>query len=573
MKKLISTLSAMLILTSVPSTTAFASKTDNPDLYTLASSLGADTDYLDVVNFAADTDPDFIMDRYHEYFNRCSVLEAIYAPMDNFASGLFSGSCLGISLLEILSHNGIISPDDIQKGTQKLSDIKRNDYVDSLIAEYQLSQCFTIFDNYEKYLVNSQSVNEMVDSIIETAEKCMSENRYFLINIRSADFSHSVCGIGIADGEWQFENKTYDKCVLTLDSNMSDSDGNAYGFCDESCIYINTQTNELYIPDYKENIKEFIYVTAIDNDDILNYKGMINPTEKLSSEYNNYTVISYNNPSAYKNITWRTNEGDIFSLHEPSFQTWNGLSSFEKCDSVHYEVKRNDIPSNNIRYVNEERWIDVTVRNKNSKCTDIGAIDISNNEIKIDNYNQEQLNIGIQIRMNDNTYDFVPYYRWYFSGNIDKDIEAQITSDGIILKSDGTINLVITPFKYIGDKNGKFMLNEDNGIILEESIATKHINTKNNILLKFNENGQITSYFDDDNDGVYDIETQKGDVTGDGIVDASDASLVLSSYAYDSILTKMTPLDPYTADFNNDGVVDAIDASAILTYYAESSVK
>ena len=82
-----------------------------------------------------------------------------------------------------------------------------------------------------------------------------------------------------------------------------------------------------------------------------------------------------------------------------------------------------------------------------------------------------------------------------------------------------------------------------------------------------------------------------GDINLDGTVDASDASAVLTYYAksstgYEGTLEDfMTEENPDIdsslfaevlvygkfGDVNSDGVVDASDASAILTYYAKSS--
>ncbi len=61
-----------------------------------------------------------------------------------------------------------------------------------------------------------------------------------------------------------------------------------------------------------------------------------------------------------------------------------------------------------------------------------------------------------------------------------------------------------------------------------------------------------------------------GDVSADGSVDASDASLVLAYYA--EVQTggagAFTETQHKAADVNNDSVVDASDASKILAYYA-----
>ena len=67
-----------------------------------------------------------------------------------------------------------------------------------------------------------------------------------------------------------------------------------------------------------------------------------------------------------------------------------------------------------------------------------------------------------------------------------------------------------------------------------------------------------------------DITKSLGDLDGDGIVDASDASSVLLEYAAKSTGGKsdLNDAQKKAADVNDDGLIDASDASAILAYYA-----
>ena len=81
-----------------------------------------------------------------------------------------------------------------------------------------------------------------------------------------------------------------------------------------------------------------------------------------------------------------------------------------------------------------------------------------------------------------------------------------------------------------------------------------------------------------DNNGVIDqtvnaideVDAMLGDVNDDGMVDSSDASLVLAEYA--KIQTggagEFTDIQYKAADVNKDDVVDSSDASKILSYYA-----
>ena len=61
-----------------------------------------------------------------------------------------------------------------------------------------------------------------------------------------------------------------------------------------------------------------------------------------------------------------------------------------------------------------------------------------------------------------------------------------------------------------------------------------------------------------------------GDVNNDMIVDARDASDILTGYAMMSVGDD-SDLDPVLADYDFNGHIDAIDASKVLTDYAKSS--
>lgn len=67
----------------------------------------------------------------------------------------------------------------------------------------------------------------------------------------------------------------------------------------------------------------------------------------------------------------------------------------------------------------------------------------------------------------------------------------------------------------------------------------------------------------------------KGDVNFDGVIDATDASLVLNEYA--NVMSGKPPSfteeQMIAADMNNDGVIDARDASIILDIYAKMSTQ
>ncbi|MDE5946187.1 MAG: WG repeat-containing protein [Oscillospiraceae bacterium] len=74
--------------------------------------------------------------------------------------------------------------------------------------------------------------------------------------------------------------------------------------------------------------------------------------------------------------------------------------------------------------------------------------------------------------------------------------------------------------------------------------------------------------------GIFKISetTLLGDINGDNIIDASDASSILAEYALmasgKDVIASFSEAQKKSADVNKDGVIDASDASSVLAFYA-----
>ena len=579
-------LTVATLLSAFPSEYVQASEDEAPELYAAARSLGSETDCLKIANYAHDysekdeypiTDEDYLT-----FLKKCSILEGIYAPVENFSSLAFSGSCLGVSLVEILTHNGLISPSDIQEGAKTLSDVMYSKEVDRIISGYQWAQGYTIFDNYEKYLVNAFSYEEQVDRLVETAEKCEESGKYFFTGIfDNTGFAHAVCGIGIESGNWNFNDIDYDRCVLTLDSNSVDGDGNSAPFSNKGCIYINSETKQSYIPAYDTGSDKEIAYSVIDDDTLLNYKGVINPSEKTATDVSDITAVMFDDVSEKTTSIYTVSgDGEQKPVNSPDFAVYNALVSYDRFDSVHIEMKNeyNKFPL--FRYINSDRWIDLNLLNGNANGEMYGdysgVIDISDNRTSIENSGGEPLEILYQIRMDRGTFGFDPYFWWTVSGDIEKSAEFEVRDDGILIETDGETDLYINASAYELDNNGNYVTGEATYKTTSVQPVDKYEYNSDRLvkvdgkLLVTVQNGDFVFLLDKNGDDIYDVPVETGDVNFDGFIDASDASAVLG--AYSALSTGGTPeVDMKLADFNGDSLVDASDASDILARYAELS--
>lgn len=112
------------------------------------------------------------------------------------------------------------------------------------------------------------------------------------------------------------------------------------------------------------------------------------------------------------------------------------------------------------------------------------------------------------------------------------------------------------------------------GILLEHSF---HTNYRATLWLYNDEN--LKTLAREEAEVIYDYFSQikpqnftVGDVNGDGMINAVDASNILSAYADISTGTE-TILNRNVSDVNGDGMIDALDATQILMIYAELSTE
>lgn len=573
MKKLLSILMALTLLTTVTPANSYCAEADDPELYELASSLGADTDYINIVNYNHDDEHPILWDTFTDYLWNCSLIESAYAAYDKFSIAATSGSCVGISLLEVLAHNGIIAPSDIENNANTLNEITYTSDIDRIITNYQCLQVYTEFDNYEKYLITNLTYDEQINRLINIAEKNMNKSKYFFISIRARNFSHAVCGIGIADGNWEWNGESFDKCILTLDSNIATPEMNAKGFSENACIYINSETKHCYIPAYELNLDDDPAFAVIDDDTLLNYKGKINPTKKINTDISDIKQISSRCTDSTR-IYSISDDGTMIPFSEPMFADWVGNVNLIKGKSVHIDMIDEPKKFPLFRYINSDRYIDVSFESEPIGNVYNSEIDISDNNIKIKCTGDIIEQIDIQLRMNKGTYGYSDNFWWYVQNyDLTHDFEVEVKENGMLFKSNGQIKTATDVRRFILDDDGHYKFS--NGIFCSEYADPVQkqaiVTSNNNVLISINENREFAFFIDKNNDDEYEYQIEKGDVNFDGMIDASDASSVLAAYSAFSTGQKDYLINHFLADYDENNCVDASDASFILQKYAELS--
>lgn len=574
MKKFISILVASVMAASVLSIfSASAAEEDSEighTLDTIAASFGAETDYFVFPNRAYMATANTSNSCYVNFLRNISNAGMFSEPECNFpeqqfSNSLFSGLCYGISVLEILNHNGYITPSDLQDDAESLTDVIFDENTKEIVSYYQVSQHYTPFDLYFRWNVRTYSETERVKQLLSTADKATNEGKYFLIiedskNVVDRDsderFSHAVAGIGITEGDWTFNGEHFDKCILTLDSNVLNGKYLpklvAYGFAEEGSIFINSQTYQAYIPGYELGEDDDLNFFSLDDETLLNYYGLVNPCEGIGTDIsgiNRIDILSDGDYSIYADDF----DGETFDVINSSYK-----KDYE--DSLKsYYAKGENFTVNNLGTDFSVNISDFyrTFKVKSSENARSVLADTENVTVTA---NGSEMDYAITKIENMPT---LPYYFYEFKGKTDSNITISTSDDGIVLSGE---NGVECSYDFAEPDY------DDSGILVtdfEQNFSTGIISSSS-VMLKY-EDGRFIPYVDNDMDNAFETKVAQGDTNCDNIIDTDDAFVILSGYASVAVQNPSYCND-YLGDFNNDGSVDAEDAYQVLLLYAQNSV-
>ncbi|MDE7365216.1 MAG: hypothetical protein K2N27_10130, partial [Ruminococcus sp.] len=484
---------------------------------------------------------------YQNYLKHCSNIELVIEPLNNFFNCVKNGRCLGMSIASTLAHNKVFTPSDIQADRENLVDIQLDESVLSTILSYQTRQIKSDFLLYRYWNLLHYTKEEQVDILLDKAKKATEQGRYFLITLNFDYMAHAVTGMGMIDGEWEFNGEKYDKCILTYDNN-------GYGL-DDASIFINSETKNTYINAYS-NMTENLSFFTLDDDDFMNYGGAINPADSYEtdvSSINSIQIISNDDQYGLNKATLTVTGNDGIK--------YDGIASCNSDVETYnkYVCKGTDFEVQNI--TNEEIFTVNFMNVNNSIDSDfngsVNNVFRNETEFGFDTFGTTEYNL--KFAFEEGHYSFSPHYRFDFSGVTDSDFKAVSTDRGIILSSSDNVKCQVKTTDVNRDENGLV-------VNAEENVQEDAVSSVGDVLLTFDENGSLTYYIGKN----YNTKVQKGDVNCDGLIDTVDATLVLEAYSANS--TDMPSYIGKTlSDYNNDGLIDAIDASLILEKYAELS--
>lgn len=635
MKKITALLTALMCVTAIPLGCAHSevstekaqaeiSETNTSELQKLASSLGADSDHFSFIADIPMTYPPYTSSAdYRETIEKLTEENGIsYDPM-KYTQTIRSDCSIGMAILQTAVHNGDIEVSDIKVNAGTLADVEFDTSVNQKIFdsgnEFYRDRKMRQIIGYE--LCNS-TADERMDKLIETAENAQKSGKYFFIilrNQRSECFQLGLTGIGITDGKWEFNGKNYDKCILTLDP-VGDMKNKTTGFSEDACIYVNSKTKEYVVPRYIDETDEkyarIDFVTA-DSKMLLERGANVEIPEK-------HKVITVINEDEYAYDLTVNNDGvsttyhgDYVTYPEDFSKTPYNISgergivqdnvvSFMDADSISIDTYQDEDAENYGDAIALGVGIASDSCGSSVKGHGLFKADITKDKVVYEHkptyyYKARKESLDkVLAQANDFSISFNEKANTY-----PEITEKKLGDVKVAGKTTGTVTFEKTDGGYlISDANGlevklygnpynknRFLLDEADKVFSEIKAGTTDESTAidkyfkmvngseisitgpKSALAKFNwQNSTWDIYIDTDGDNDFETAIQKGDVNGDGIIDARDAADILTAFAQFSVKEGMR-LSKYYADINDDGVIDARDASDLLAEYAKKSVE
>ncbi|MBO5319221.1 MAG: hypothetical protein J6B01_05370 [Ruminococcus sp.] len=503
------------------------------------------------------------------YHKRSTNTEALTVDLDYFIGCTRAGRCLGMSIVSILTHNGVASPSDLQEGKQTLLDVEsdisfdgiKTDPVMTKLLPYQTRQLAPDFQLAMYYPFAHYDKEKEIGHLLETAEKATEQGKWWLMIYDDVKLSHAVAGMGMVDGEYTFGSKTYDKCILTYDTNFisyeEDENGaekmvSAKHCSPDSCIFINSETYDVFVPAYfMDDCGADFKINTIDDYDLMNYKGMLNPSDSYETDLSFLNSVEIKSKGDYS-IDAVKADGSEYDAKSSCGKTYSkNKKKVYVCEGKQFNVQNT---GNAAEFTAD--FMDTSQLYSSTFNGAVNNVFKGENEFGFDTLGETKFDVTLAFE--EGCYDFTPHFRYDFSGTTNGDFKAVQTDRGIIVSGKNGVECSLKTSDVKRDENG-FLVST------EENVHDEGIFARESVMISFD--GDTPKYFIGEN---YDKEVQKGDVNCDGKIDASDSSFVLK--AYSSLSTGETTYLNYSlADWDDNGKIDASDASFILQKYAELS--
>ncbi|MDE6005756.1 MAG: hypothetical protein K2G88_10280 [Oscillospiraceae bacterium] len=458
----------------------------------------------------------------------------------------WGGSCFGMAITSILASNNILIPSDYQNGTNFLHDITAppTENTISLINYYYFLQYTNAFQQ-EITNTRCKTNKENLETLIQCVQDSSPTLLCFYYGVNGSK-GHAVVAYGIERAKYSKDGKAYDTKIMIYDNNKIDYDN-------DYCLYINTSDYSWTIPYYKTD-KYSQSAIALVSDDItfINQNGYLDGTESFQKR--DYIAIMN---SAKVTSDFMVSKIDL------NEDTWSINSTSDDDIKLFYSFDAESTESD-LMFALLDSTSGYTMQLENAEAQDL-SIQYENCLLSADTSNSDNIvfdpsgyievsgidtEYTLSMTFNEEHYEN-DWYKISVLGNHADTVQMTKTTDGYLLKSDALNQITISVSNDTVNAVKSFSTDADQVLIYEIDEKTIGIKADSDV-----------------------VEYTSGDVTGDSVINAEDASQILSEAAALGAgkNPSFTKVQNYSADVNNDNTVNAEDASFILQYAAYQGV-
>ena len=538
-----------------------------------------------------------------------------------FENNIWEGSCYGMSTTAILGCYGILKPNPVGS-TYDVTEC--SDKIKTLINSYHALQDTDLLIQYRIHAQYTETESQKLQRLIT----CLSDGSPTLLDYRER-LNHTVVAYGLekgnynengeecTDGEGKYKGK-----VLIYDCNIAGTDNKYcfyYNLSENGCSWTVPAYNYSYDSNNEKETNPNKLGLIIDDIELINYHGKVNGSSYFKVFEHYYPILE--STTIKEIIPWGPSYLDGMNnvIRKARYNDggWNSIATADD-DIIYYILPSSDYSDGikgDIKYAMTDQNSGYIVKKENPESfglmlsyenTLMKANAVAGTEAKFAPsgcvaVSGENTDYELEIVLNDG-YMVNDWYDLTVKGSGVNDATLEKSENGYVLNATNLKDVYIKaesdeavkscvfstdyPEVFIFEKDGNTIgaaVDTDNNGTYETEIETKEAeyeSLKLEMTTDVTSDGTTTTNATTSTSSTTTTSTnaessKPGDVNGDDIIDARDATAVLTYYAITSTGGKFNSSDfrEEYADYNEDGVIDGRDATAILTFYAKSSTK
>ena len=595
MKRLLSVIAAVIFaaapLGSLPVSAEIAHEirtvTTEEELLALANEKGVLTDTFSFPAFNYDTVDETVTSRVlQDSMALLSRTDTWSTDAQQMRKTLENGVSYGIAAMTVLTHNGVIKPEEIQKSTANLHDTVLNDDVRYLIGRYAVTLGYPAMRNDVNAHVQMTKDEKRVREMVSVARSNETEGtgRYFLIGYQLSPEQtemHAVTGLGLAAGSWTFDGHTYDQCIPVSDPAAA-ADGSAVSFAENACIFVDTKTYDYYIPAYQSGSETGGRILmTIDDDTVLSYRAPLHPVDSPQCFKDHQSVCVSTFADSAENLCATMVKHGTMSyglLHDNNTVFTNGQKQSCYTEGTKFISTVAPLRAFNLAVISDQYIAGAAISRDNENAGDQDSIvEMTRDCISILNRSTETGNAEFRLKYNEVPYSDMMNDFWLKDCTINGNASIQLQAREDRLELAAADQNMITGTVILNAMNEAERAVNPSLSVKEQREEIVHVQ-RSKVVFKYNdETGELEMYIDRNNQGgACNTKLNKGDTNGDGTAfDLLDAQQVLRAYVNQLSQTNAPEerVNLGLSDIDNDRETTVADAQLILQEYVRRLAK